>query len=456
MVTHTHTHALHWQTNVTLAHAPRVNHGAISISNSLAYIILSNFSANRGGVRYHDHKIDNAKSDPGALVICQCIFSNNTSTYGGSAVHIDGSASLAVQESVFLFNTASGSGGAIHFRGESDSAVLEIIASKIVYNHANFCGAVSVEKYSKRVKISNTTFYYNRAVNTGGDGGAVCVRNASVSIDNSSFVANTAIGDAGALQVEASNVTISNSIFSNNSAQRDGGALFTLAHPSNYTITDSVLTHNKAGDDGGAVFVGRKDSHLKIERSSFVDNLASDRGGAIALFGSTLNIKQSNIFNNLAHFGKSLSACNSFITAFIPGQGDPSFPTCTIYDDNLAPSSAPAFRDGSYSNVIWLNNTVNNILTTYLITSDNQPPNTTVANTHVDNQKLRQLSIISYASLAISASLLIILLLYATLSKATRCKCKIRRKKRGYHLLSSFQDQPDQESDDEELLDPSK
>ena len=40
----------------------------------------------------------------------------------------------------------------------------------------------------------------------------MCARNASVLIDNSTFVANTAIGDAGALQAEASNVTISNSI----------------------------------------------------------------------------------------------------------------------------------------------------------------------------------------------------------------------------------------------------
>ena len=60
------------------------NHDTISISNLLTYVIQSNFNANRGAVHCHDNKIDNAKSDPGALVIYQCIFSNNTSMCGGS------------------------------------------------------------------------------------------------------------------------------------------------------------------------------------------------------------------------------------------------------------------------------------------------------------------------------------------------------------------------------------
>jgi hypothetical protein len=430
------------------------DYGAISISNSLVYIIQSNFSANKGAIHYHDinGEID---LDPSVLVVYRCIFSNNTSKYGGSSVHVDGSATLAVHDSNFLFNTASGSGGAIYYSG---TAALEIKASTFVYNNANFCGAVSVEKYSKYIEISNSTFYYNRAVNIGGDGGAVCVRNASVSINNSTFVANAAIGDAGALQAEESNVTISGSIFSNNSAQRDGGALFTLAHPSNYTITNTILTHNKAGDDGGAVFVGRKGSHLKMERSSLVNNLASDRGGAMAIFGSTLDVKQTNIYDNSAHLGKALSACNSFIGTYLPGKGDQNFPTCTLYDEDLAPSDAPPFHDGSYSDVTWLNNTVTNILTLYLIESGGDNPvtsNATTANAPDSQlQKLRQTSIISYASLAISAVTLIFLLLCITFSKATRCKCKIRHKNRGYRLLSSFHDQPD--DDDEELLDPSK
>ena len=433
----------------------RSNHdyGAIFISNSVVSIVQSNFSANNGAVHYHS----NDKNDQTLLAIVSCIFSNNTSDYGGSAILVNGPTTMLIQNSIFLFNTASGNGGAIHYNGESSSANLEIIASTFIYNCANFCGAISVEKYSKYIEINDSTFYYNSAVSIGGDGGAVCVRNASVSINNSSFVANTAIGDAGALQAEESSVMISSSVFSNNSAQRDGGALFTSAHPGNYTITGSVFAHNKAGDDGGAVFIGRKGSHLKVERSTLVDNLASDRGGAMALFGSTLDIKQSNIFNNLAHLGKAVSACNSFVGTFLPGKGDPDFPMCTIYDDNLSPSSAPPFQDESYSNITWLNNTVSSILAMNLITGnkpDNPPSNPTISSNTPESQKLRQTSVISYASIAISASLLIVLLLYITFSKFSCCKCKIRHKKGGYHLLSSFEDQP--ESDDEELLDPSK
>ena len=424
-----------------------LDHGAISISNSMVYIIKSNFSANKGAVHYHDN-IDSG--EPRVLVIYQCIFSNNTSKYGGSAVHVDGLASLSVQESVFLFNSASGSGGAIQYIGKSNSAEIKIIASTFVYNDANFCGAFSVEKYSKYVVINDSTFYYNRAVNIDGEGGAVCIRNASVSINNSTFVANTVSGDAGALQAEQSNISISRSIFSNNTAVRDGGALFTSAHLTNYTITSSTFTHNKAGDDGGAVFVGRKSSNIKIETSTLVDNHASDRGGAIAIFGSTLDITQSNVYDNVAHMGKAISACNSFVNTYISGKRDPDFPTCTVYDDDIAPSNAPPFQDGIYSNVIWLNNTVKEILAAYLIT-DSKPHNPTT--TSIKNAPNRA-SILSYTSLAISASLLIVLLVYLTFSKSTHRKCKIRSKKHGYHLLSTFQDQP--ESDDEELLDPNK
>jgi len=83
---------------------------------------------------------------------------------------------------------------------------------------------------------------YNRAVNISGDAGAVCVRNVSVLINNSTFVAHIASGDAGTLQAEQSNMTISNSIFSNSAVKCDGGALFTSAHLSNYTITSSTFT----------------------------------------------------------------------------------------------------------------------------------------------------------------------------------------------------------------------
>ena len=379
--------------------------------------------------------------------------------YGGSAIHVDGLASVFVNDSIFLFNSASGSGGAIHFSGKSNLVEFSIKVCTFVYNYANFCGAINIEKYSKHVEINDSTFYYNRAVNIGGDGGAVCVRNASILISNSTFVANTASGDAGGLQVEESMVTISDSIFSNNSARRDGGALFTSAHLSDYTITNCIFTHNKAGDDGGAVFIGRKGSHLKAGRSTFFHNHASDRGGAMAVFGSTLDITRTNVYSNLAHMGKAISACNSFVNTFISGQRDPDFPTCTIYDADIAPSNAPAFRDGSYSDVTWINNTVNKILTAYLIVgtkSDNQPSTTatvSVVNAS-DSQKIRQTSIISYASLTISATLVIVLLLCAIISKLKATHCKIRRKKRGYRLLPSFPEQS--ESDDEELLDHSK
>ena len=116
--------------------------------------------------------------------------SNNTSKYGGSAVHMDDLASVFVNDSVFLFNSASGSGGAIHFSGKIiwlNFTSRHCQACTFIYNYANFCGAISIEKYSKYVEINDSTFYYNRAVNIDGDGGAICVRNTSILISNSHY-----------------------------------------------------------------------------------------------------------------------------------------------------------------------------------------------------------------------------------------------------------------------------
>ena len=434
--------------------------GALFISQSTVKIDKSNFTSNQHAITYYDrgHDVDGSITFPSqsySLQITDSTFTNNTSEYGGSAINIVGSPSLSIQHSVFIFNTASGSGGAVHFDRCNETTFSSITSSTFIYNSASFCGTFSIYNFYGSVEISDSNFYYNSAVHEGdGVGGVGCIRNASISIYNSKFIANEAIGDAGALHLDESTVTISNAYFSNNTARRDGGALFTYTHLSDYFISGSTFMHNVAGDDGGAVFVGRKGSQLRTKNSVFISNNATDRGGAICVIGSTLNIAQTNIYGNSANTGKQISACNSFVLAFIPGRKDPNFPYCSLYDTDIVSTHYSPPVTFIYGNVTWLNHTVDGIVKTYAVIGNKTSRNTTNSSgmnklTSGDHL-LHQTSIIAYTALAVAATLTILLLVYICASKVL-VRCKIKPKKSGrYYRLSAQAEEDD--DDDEELL----
>ena len=97
-------------------------------------------------------------------------------TYNGGALYVSGSGgSLLVNESIFINNTADKrDGGALYLAGKFSNAT--ITKSTFIYNSANHsnCGVI----YSTtHVHLMDSIFYYNRA---NGDGGAACIRNATL------------------------------------------------------------------------------------------------------------------------------------------------------------------------------------------------------------------------------------------------------------------------------------
>ena len=271
------------------------------------------------------------------IVISGCLFINNTSEFTASAIYGSGeNVSVLVHHSTFINNTSSGSGGAINFNGRYSDFI--VTRSIFIHNSASHCGAliISNDKDHNTTSISESVFYYNRAVNPANTGGGVaCIRNSSISIFNCTFIANTAAGNGGVIVFDNSTILINNTIFSNNTAGYDGGALISYIHPSNYTITHSSFTHNQAGDDGGAVFIGQRGSYVRVERCTFSINHATDRGGAITIFGSTIEIRETNMYDNSADLGEAISSCNSNVITSIPGRSDVKFSSCSYYDAAL-------------------------------------------------------------------------------------------------------------------------
>ena len=74
-----------------------------------------------------------------------------------------------------------------------------------------------------------------------------------------------------------------------------------------------------------------------FRNSNFSNNDATDRGGVISLVGSSLHINETNMYNNTASEGETVSACSSAVSIHddVSSNVDPNAPTCTLYDIHI-------------------------------------------------------------------------------------------------------------------------
>ena len=101
-------------------------------------------------------------------------------------------------------------------------------------------------------------------------------------------------------------LVVEGSVFDNNRAGRDGGVIYGLR---NFTgiFDQTVFTNNRVAGSGGVMYL--TDSQVTIFNSTIRFNQAQ-RGGAVAIFRGSLEIENSNVFNNMADMGSVISACN--------------------------------------------------------------------------------------------------------------------------------------------------
>ena len=273
------------------------------------------------------------------LLATRTVFINNRaeSTAGAVYAAYGAARSITFIQCSFINNTArTDTGGAIFFlTTQNVRGNLTLIDSTFSDNSATSCGAVHVsDVHTNHVNITGCTFTRNRATMTGG---VACIRNTSVSIQSSEFSHNVAAAHAGVFNIEECNITVEQSIFSNNSAVANGGVMYNNEFSTTYEIQQSIFSHNSAGDDGGVWFIGRAGSVVTFSNSNFSYNDATDRGGVISLVGSSLLINETNMYNNTAGVGETISACSSVVTVYdhVSSNLDPNDPTCTLYDIHI-------------------------------------------------------------------------------------------------------------------------
>ena len=325
----------------------RQNGGAIYVSGTNIKMngsrFINNTAQSQGGAVY----IASTRSTTrGVSMIEGSEFISNHARIGGGAIYAP--ASIQVSNSAFINNTARLRGGGAIYTGGRHS---NIVVTKSIFerNSAAYCGVFDIDELDHDVKIKDSTFSLNTA--TGNSdissilsisgirsdiGGVICVRNATISMLNSSFTHNSAAGYGGVMYVDDSKMTLEKCAFDSNVAGYDGGVTYTEQHRVQLNINLSVFTKNKARDgDGGVVYVGRARSHVSVTESKFGFNSATDRGGVMVIYGGVLEVNSTDFHNNTATDGGIGSACNTqtVVPNAIVTAKDPDFSFCNLYDE---------------------------------------------------------------------------------------------------------------------------
>lgn len=347
----------------------------------LRSVFDSNWASTKGGAIYVT----------GTVTANWSNFTNNRADIGGALYVYTVHSQLSVSHGYFKNNTATnGSGGAIFNDGQTDTSV-SLVDSTFEYNSATSCGVLNIDIYifHSILNFSGSTFRYNTATGQSVGGGVVCVKDASISVVESTFSHNSAALHAGVMYVDDSVLKVERSSFISNFAKENGGVMYTNTSSTNYTISLSSFDNNTAGDSGGVMFIGAN-SQVSMERSSCGHNSAANRGGVMTIVESNLVINETNIFNNTARLGGAVSACNSDVTlpGELAGREDPTDSECILYNGYINRYNFTHQEVSTTTSMPVTMTTTASTTTKHTFTTTTQTGSTTAGTTHASTTSL--------------------------------------------------------------------
>eukprot|EP00026_Physarum_polycephalum_P000362 Phypoly_transcript_00362.p1 GENE.Phypoly_transcript_00362~~Phypoly_transcript_00362.p1 ORF type:complete len:1250 (+),score=147.49 Phypoly_transcript_00362:207-3956(+) len=253
--------------------------------------------------------------------ITGCTFKLNEAAKYGGAIYLGNFSNIYMTNNQIDHNSATLAGGALYVETYAtatiDSSVLDS-NSAATNNTAGYGGHIYVS-ISCGLKLTNSSLSWGVATM---GGGAVVVNQASFFASQTSFTFNKAPGspgDGGALHfVEMESTAVLEScIFDNNIAKSDGGAIFSFH--STIILTSCDLTSNQAGSQGGAVEAA--DNDISGSSITFADcyvaNNHATNAGALAVSTIKVSIYGNRLWeNNLGKYGGAIYfvACSAQIT----------------------------------------------------------------------------------------------------------------------------------------------
>ena len=221
--------------------------------------------------------IEHAQSDFGAAGIwcpnCSSTFRNlvlsdNLATYDGAGMYVD-NGGPTIENCRFEYNGALGSGGglAINYNAATPARVR---GCTFVENGASYGGG-GINLYLGAADVSDCAFDGNFSQ----WGGAIGLNQSTLRLDGAVFEANVAFANGGgAIDSWISTSTIANAVFRGNSAVDSGGAM--LVNNGSTCTATNITAHG---------------------------NNTNNSGGNIAVYSSTLNLRNSILWGGTAPSG---------------------------------------------------------------------------------------------------------------------------------------------------------
>jgi uncharacterized repeat protein (TIGR01451 family) len=237
-----------------------VGGGAIYALGGIVNISDSVFTGNRGG---NGGAIGQIQA---RFTIADTVFSGNATNPrvadggNGGAIYIDGSnlGVLTLQRTVFTGNTATNLGGAIHTYMYGGASAMTVEDATFADNVGTTNGG-AIFHMNGSLSITGSTFSGNRVV---GQGGALWVTDGgggtAVAVTNSTFTGNQAtgtrpnngsVGLGGAIANSgASSLALTNVTIAGNHADWVGGGI--VSGPAGTTLKNSIVANNTAANGG--------------------------------------------------------------------------------------------------------------------------------------------------------------------------------------------------------------
>ena len=267
------------------------------------------------------------------ITVYSCTFDSNKADQHGGVVHTE-SSDITVLNSSFANSTASYNGGVVYAHdsritmnyscisdnqaGNDGGVIYEMFTyttfynSNFVNNEAENGGVLyktntwtSESHYSsyfivpKNMFTTLCTFVNNSAI----EGGVMYIRDAFLTVVDSSYQNNRATSNGGAIFLNKGRIKVTASSFKNNTAVNSGGVASTLTQlfQNHMRFVKSDFQHNRAFS-GGVIGVVSNDI-VTVSRSTFTNNSAV-RGGVVYLVsGNQLTVKHSTFSHNSADSG---------------------------------------------------------------------------------------------------------------------------------------------------------
>jgi len=307
------------------------NSGSPVNSRAALHVLRSVFSGNVSNISSGGA----IQSSVGPLLIEDSVFDSNTSNDSG-AVFIDAQTSDArIDRSVFTSNGANNAGAIGTW-----APTTVVRGSRFENNHADFHSGGAIWAAGGMLTVEDSSFVGNSATQTFGAGGAIDCLTGTLQISGSTFSGNEAGLNGGGAIRNACALEVTNVTMTGNSTQGAGGAIAIYSSASlESSIAFATIDANSATLGAGIFNGGSVPAPLHVGRSIVSANGDSNCGGSM-IVSDGYNLSDDDAC------ATSFTAPGDVLDANLPLQplddyGGPT-PTQPPAEDNAAIDHVPA------------------------------------------------------------------------------------------------------------------